>query len=813
MLILDVGKIKYNKKFYKAIIYTTLVMDIISFGIFPKSQSKYKDELQEAVRYSTSLYAERKLEPVQGEDVNIKEADIRLIDINSPEYGYKYTSNNKNAFFEYSIPSDQFELDYEKMNENIAFTWETVNAVNGSLHGDGNCSVIQYQKSKDTKGIVLCKTTQDDNDYFGKYGIKLKINASYEDVKNDYIEYKEITTNVSVDVEGSYGAGQYQTFIESQKEPTRIVLDSPNNKNGCDAFNEWLRYYSEDYYPLFDNYYRNNVVPYLAQYNISGSSCSLVNLDIPGIKYEPLEIEVESSNATLLRYAYTIKDNFLGYARTYTDGINSKAMFFTTKDGRSFSSISPDESSIWETIFREYLEKLYPNDVTDFANYIAQNNGILHLLQRTEYVSEVANWSDVFGIDFYPNDGNKVVISLPDNIRDEIFNETHKSEGRLRVTILNVSDTSSVNEAYMWTTVDRNLKKVFGGLYSEETLDSLLTLGTVNEEQALKISDYMVSSDLTSTGESVDIVGLGTDAGQTFTVHVYSDGTYNWFTILPAGTTIDENTMTYTLKPNSSSVYTLNRFEGILDKIKILDKYYNISEHTSVNEGITYMYNGNELKGYVQISFEYDNNHDVKSVIYTAYIGSIDPSVITPDEADVPTEVGSEEEALPTVTDKVEVEESTNGTLTLPGEEQTGVDEDDLEKDVLNETKDQSEKVAESDTLPLLGEEQTDIGEDHKENTLFDEEKEKLDTESTEKTDTAIEVEGKMATSRTDTSESDTTSDVEAEFTLNESGSTSSTGCNLVVNGNVDGNNQTTSNVGNNNVSNYNINNSANSIN
>ncbi len=679
MLILDVGKIKYNKKFYKSLIYTTLILNIISFGIFPKSQSKFKEESKEpVVVYSAALYTEKKWTEEHTTDT-IDVTHMKLIDDE-----YKYSSTMKHAYFEYSITSSEYTLHYDEINESIEFSWETTNPVDNQLHSEGTCDVIKYQKSEDEKGILLCRTLQNDNEYFGKYGITLKISAKDQNIQLDYNDYKKTIIDLTIEGEKVIKAGDYQTFVgdKQKSDPKKLILDSPNTQNGCEAFNEWLRYYSVDYYPALANKthesltgivkndleftYHDSVKAYLAKY-MDSSSCSLLNLDIPGLKYETVEISVENPNTILQRYIYSVEDNFLGYARTYTNGLNAnpKEMYFNTKDGTSFGEENDLEK--WQKIFVEYIQLLYPQEATELIQYITNRGGILSLLQQTTLDTTVGNYSNIPGFKYYLS-SNKVIIDL--SVLDDIYNENHKGENKLRITKLNTEDVAA-DKVNMWNGFKRNVLVMYNAIYSMETLESLYktSADNINRAKMLEISKAIRNAEVEES--YVDgIQGLGTDAGKTFTVHVYSDENYKWFEILPEGTRVDENTTMYTIRPESSSVYTNDRMDSILKQIQMLDAYYKVDKHTEINEDIVYLYNANkECIGYIQIALTYDSNYVVKEVNYTAYIGEFDEEVIKPSIKDT------------TGIDKIETPSIDEENLKLEESNGVSADLDLIEKD------------------------------------------------------------------------------------------------------------------------------------
>lgn len=607
MLILDVGKIRYNKKFYKTIIYTTLVLNILSYGIFPKSQSKYKEEVDNEVVYTAKLYTEER----KTEEITTNKT-VTITDIKLVENDYHYVSDGGNAFFEYSIPDVDSKLDFANINSNITFDYTTTNAST-----KGSCSVVK-QVAKNEKGVIWCKGSETNS--FERYGITLSINA-----KDTYVNrspYLIETVNVTIKGEKSYTRSQYKTdsdrISNAVSDSKRVILSNPGD---CTTFDKWLEDY-DAYYAANALYYYNldtglnstesfseieAIKKYVAMYGVNSSSCNLESLAIPGISRE---VVTDSTN-NLKRYIYTIEDNFVGYAKTYTQSSDSKEMYFTTSDGRSF--IDETDNTKWQSIFSEYLNKYYQNEnPKEVADYV----DILSVLQQVDDTNLLNGVLHSF------KEGK---VTLEPALLDYVYNNKYKAEGKVRVTILDngSTDTTEIIELKqkMYDTFKDNLDVVYGDVYYANTIISLWTSGTnKNAEQRDLIRNAIMKYYLTSEGEYIDGLreykpGFQNDALR-FSVHVYGDGTYNWFEILPLGEVYDTN-IKYYLNDNLSS--TQNKQEEYLRRIDRLNKYYGINKQPSINESITYIRdeNGN-VTGYVQIEHL---NGNIDNIRYTAYKG------------------------------------------------------------------------------------------------------------------------------------------------------------------------------------------------
>ncbi len=631
MLILDVGKIKYNKKFYKAIIYTTLVLNILSYGIFPKSQSKYKEEVDNEVVYTAKLYTEEKR-------IITTDKDIEITDIKLVEDDYRYVPDAQNAFFEYSIPDAEGKLDFANINSNIKFT---VTNTNGIVNG--SCSVVK-QVQRDSKGIVWCTGSSLAS------GVTLTINAkdTYVDSSPSKIE----TVNVTIKGTATYTRRAYDEIVEAVS-PKILALNSPGDCTNFDKMlEEYDAYYAENALYWYNKDTGENstasfseidaIKKYVAMYGVDSSSCNLANLDIPGISSVKVVTDVTN---TLKRYVYTIEDNFVGYAKTYTQDAGSKEMYFTTSDGYSF--VDETDSSKWQNIFIEYLKKFYSTEnPEDIAEYV----DILSVLQNPVIESEIPN-----GVLHTFKDG-KVVIEP--SLLDYIYNSKHKEEGKLRVTVLNNGslDRDEIKEQKnkMYLTFIDNLDVVYGDSYDANTLISLWTTGTnANSEQSNLISDYITRYSLPENGMYIDGL-LDYREGYfsslyNFSVYIYSDGTYNWFEILPLGRIYDGYVL-HALNLNMSE--DQNKQEEYLRRIERLNKYYGIDKPASTEESITYMRDADgNITGYVRIQHL---NGNINNVRYIAYEGG-DPSTY-------PEETTTSNSNTEITTDKIDDEiDTTNG--------------------------------------------------------------------------------------------------------------------------------------------------------
>lgn len=610
MLILDVGKIKYNKKFYKAIIYTTLVMDILSFGIFPKSQSKYKEDKLEKYSYSAKLYADKKIEEVTT-DVDIVVNNIKLV-----EDDYRYISDSQNAFFEYQIINANHQLDFDRINENISFHYTTNK---DAIKGD--CSVVEYQESMDEKGIVWCPfsdTSSENANYFESTGINVSMTAedSYVKTSTDKIE----TFNLHITGSKEYSSTSYRNTIKKLKDEKVLVL---YNQNNCTAFHTWLEEYYAYYIENASEYYTvtdeiktkdlDTIKKYIAKY-VDSTSCNLNNLNIPGIHFET----ITDSNSSLKRFVYTIEDNFLGYAKTFTQDASAKNMYFTTSDGQSFQEET--DNAKWQSILKEYLNVIYSKEnPLEIAQYIEENtNGILSILQNVDETNAIS------GITHTYQDG-KVVIEP--SLLDLIYNTNHRENGKVRITILG-KDTESKSK--MYDAFKKYLDVVYKGVYDDITIKSLWynNDSNLNLAQRTEIRNIIMNpvNDI-YVEDLYDYKDEYFSIYYKFNVHLYSDGTYNWFEILPLGgkLELDAKETYYRLNWNLSS--TQNKQEEYLRRIERLNKYYGINKQASINESITYRRDSSgNIIGYVQIEHL---NGDINDIRYKVYTGNdFDQNVI-----------------------------------------------------------------------------------------------------------------------------------------------------------------------------------------
>lgn len=573
MLILGLGKVKYNKKFYKAIIYTTLVMNIISFSYFPRSQSKYKDDNISKYNYSVSLYSDKVLyEREELISINMEESDITLYKDDT------YIPDSHNAYFEYQITHPTINLDYNKIKDNISFT---------TSDSKDECAILKHQSSSTNKGIVWCKSSNN----FETRGVVL--NVSVQSYKEDPVltDTEKIIYNVDVTGTREFSSTEYKEFIP-KKNPLKLILDS---KDDCQSFKTWLEEYDTYYQTRASNAYKSatnievspssftSILPikrYLSTLNIDldSNTCSLEGLDN---KILGMDIIENTSDTGIKSYTYTIQDNFVGYAKTYDPNNTEKKMYFSTNNEEGF--IKETDNTTWDNIFNTYLNSFYSiNDARDIYNYIKEKGGILPILKTT-------NGSNITGL---INNFKLGSIELKPTFLDNVYNSIHKNEGRLRVTILG---NTEANKSNMYTIFKENLPIVFGDVIDEYTLISL----TSEKTNSLNLSkrDDIENAIISFNSNDVYIERLinydyqqnsNGEYTRGFNVHIYSSTdsngiSYNWFEILPLGRYLSNNRILHQF--DWIPLYDeTNKLEEYLTRINQLDRYYGVKNRVPISE-------------------------------------------------------------------------------------------------------------------------------------------------------------------------------------------------------------------------------------
>lgn len=513
-------KIKYNEKFYKTIIYTILIMNILSFLNITKSQSKFKEENANAYTYSLSLYNPKILEEEEAKDpidVILNENNINLI-IDKIEY----SPDSKNAFFEYIIQSDSYEFNYENIKNTINFATSLENV---------SCNIIKHNESKTDKGIVLCSSI-DDNINFNNTGIILNITAT--DYKYEIKEDKKIKTKLNISAQKVITANEYKTITNTIiSDKTTMVL---NESLSYDKFIENITIYANNYYAqeAYKSYINdtlkeaeesdfyideNDIINYINKY-VDENNFTLKDVNIPSINYEEVIIGDKS------RYIYKIEDNFIGYLKTYIQPTNTKILYFTTKDGRSFLD---ENDGKWQEIFNEYLDYFYQDEeekgaIKKYITSYEYPNGVLDLLkQKGNPFTATSRFVTNF---------KKGAIEIKDTIFDYIYNMEHITDENIRLEI--PSNSSPIALIYIYQAYKENLALVYKDKISQETLDSLSSKDETNPNLDIRniIEDKIKNPNLNSSEEVIGIIkGLGSDDGKEFEISMYSDDKYIWFKI------------------------------------------------------------------------------------------------------------------------------------------------------------------------------------------------------------------------------------------------------------------------------------------
>ena len=665
----------------KGIIECTTANDFTTSGMILKISAS--DRIEEKIDNKTiitnlTINGEKTI-PVfsegEPETDTITVSDIRFID-GSMSGDADYVPISTNVYFEYNIISEHI-LDYK----NIEFTWNSVD--NSEV---GKCLMLKIPTDTD-KGLVSCTTAND----FGKLGIKLNIRGNNNVTKLDYVYYKKIPTNLAIREDATVSlisATKVQEAINKiSLDKTQYITSSPK----CETLIDWLYIYDTEYYApkakesydanvgnttskerdfgIFD---RNKIKNYVYKYTGGNdTSCSIINKNIPGITYR--EIEIVGDNYSKSRFVYKVEDNFIGYVKTFDAGNTiKKVMYFTTKDGRSFTT---ENDRKWQNIFKEYLTELYPTEKQQIIDYIDikyPSNGIINILK-------VLGNNSFDGIIHQFKPGS---IKITDILFDYIYNSQVENVGKeVRVTFSNsiLDDVALRSELYKMYINNLDIVYSDRSKYSVETLASLKKIDLNATDIAKEIYNILTTNkELNITNKySAVIQGLGSDAGKTFNVSIYSDDKYNYFEILP----VSRETANYRLVNTN--------VDSLLNQVQLLDEQYGIVPRETLDNEITYITDERSRSimpiGYVELKVVYDTDNKIKEVIYDAYLGEFDTDKIKPTNVVIPEEIPVEdkgkeelntsevkEEDATLTTDEIVLESNNSNMIQIDGAYCTG---------------------------------------------------------------------------------------------------------------------------------------------
>lgn len=650
MFILDVGKVKYNKKFYKAIIYTTMIMDIISFGGFPRSQSKYKDDNISKYSYSANLYAEKVITNIEHDvDIRIPESNIELLE-NSSEY----ISDKENAFFTYQLVGTDIEgvthpLNFTNINKNIEFNYTTTDK-----NISGSCDIVEEQTSINNKGIIWCSyegSNTYNNDYFTHTGITVSVNAN--DTYSTLSETEKNTYNLTITGNREFDGLEYKKHLDEEKNPLKLTISDIND---CTSFNQWLIAYNDYYMTNAQTSYKNDTGSEISKYSFNGydaiknyvkdyasdTTCNLSTINLKG-----LDTEVITSPSGKKQYTFTIKDNFIGYAKTYT--LNNGNMYFTTSDGREFNS--EVDTTKWNKIFEEYIEFLYPNRnmTNEIKNYLISKLGkydILEILQKTTAYKEVV------GLNYSYN--NDKIISIKESLFDNAYNLEHRSSGKVRIT----------EDSNVYTMMDsfvNGVSIVYNGILSDNAIKSLYnTEWSTTGAKATEIWNYISNPRTISNGDVYvkDMQYYGLSSVYTIDVHITNDGTYTWLEVLPLAQHYSDN-KTILHRFDKYPLYNEdNMLDEYLNRIKQLSKRYGVEVPSSIIDtgetdsviDISYIRDGSGTPiGYVKILWRNVADTNIRTIYYYAYYADAGETLIGEyhrDNTSISNELNTDENLL-----------------------------------------------------------------------------------------------------------------------------------------------------------------------
>lgn len=658
MFILDVGKVKYNKKFYKAIIYTTMIMDIISFGGFPRSQSKYKDDNISKYSYSANLYAEKVITNIEHDiDIRIPESNIALLLNNSD-----YISDKENAFFTYQLVGKDIDgvthpLNFTNINKNIEFNYTTTDK-----NISGSCDIVEEQTSINNKGIIWCSyegsNTHSDK-FFTNTGITVSVNAN--DTYSTLSETQKDTYNLTITGNREFTGLEYKEYLDEEKNPLKLTISDIND---CTSFNQWLIAYNDYYMTNAQTSYKNDTGSEISKYSFNGyneikkyvkdyasdTTCNLSNINLKG-----LDTEVITSPSGKKQYTFTIKDNFIGYAKTYTN--NNGNMYFTTSDGREFSSET--SATKWNNIFEEYIEYLYPkrNMANEIKNYLISKLGkydILEILQKT------TAYTDVVGLNYSYN--NDKIIITKESLFDNAYNLANRSSGKVRITHDNAynmqeSFINGVSIVYSGILPDHNIKSLYNNTWPHT--------GNQAEQILSYIKDYTTIPNEGDYVKNINYNPGGGDSQYSFDAYITKDDKYTWLEVLPFEYHSSDKMSVYPF--SMVPVYNENnKMEEYYNRIKQLDKRHNVktvisgfTEDTYKNTYVlTYIRDENDVIGYT-VYYWRDSSDSKKvctsmsdcSIYYYAYYGDFDQTAYK--ETVIPPSIKLEDKTTVSINDSL----------------------------------------------------------------------------------------------------------------------------------------------------------------
>ncbi len=418
-------KINLKSKAGKMMIYTFLILNLISFASFVPSKAKYFNDKKDALSFSAGIYKLYK--------------ENRII-MGKPNYDL---STLDTAHFIFSFPrNDIGEFDEKDVYEVVLPKGCKVSSIASLGVVSGN--TVTYASAISNSSRVAMQCNVDDIIYYDEYGQK-------------YLDF-DIVLRENIDEEGEFVYTDlhyrqlYSVYVANLKQkpsepllPIFAIENSDTNK--YQTFINWMEAYG-----LQENA-KNEVLTYVKSQVIEGNDESIINVRLPG-----LTVQYDSASDS---YIYTVSDNFIGYATMYTKEVPS-FMFFSTEDEEEL-----------QIAFEFYLKEFYLKDYQEpvktqlFELVVAyvksfDGKGISYMILP----DEAGNYREIPGLVRVTDTGKEVKqILINDTIFDYAYNKLYQ---QVRV--------SFDSRAAMMNNFLKSLPFVYDEeILSKETINSLTT--------------------------------------------------------------------------------------------------------------------------------------------------------------------------------------------------------------------------------------------------------------------------------------------------------------------------------------------------